>query len=175
MPPERGFRVPSSPYCAYFDGAPNRETQPVPRYDGIVSLDENEVEVVIGLDPDRVHLAAGGREIGDWSTEECSIADLGDGVYSITAENVSLRFVPNDARLFVEGLNNGTGYGLLPAPDLQPVLGHRGRHTRLAPAPDVPEADRSVAPPPRALTRILFYGLAAITAAMGLWALLSIL
>ena len=149
-----------------------RETKPVPRYDGIVSLDQDEIEVIIGLDPDRVHLRAGELEIGDWAPEECFIAYLGEGVYSITAENESLRFVPRDARMFKEGLNHGTGYGLSPAPDPEAPERRQGRHARRVETP--PGVLEGEAPPPKPLTRILFYALTAATTALGVWAGISI-
>ncbi|MGH8946656.1 MAG: hypothetical protein ACRDVL_10965 [Acidimicrobiia bacterium] len=146
----------------------------MPRYDGIVSLDEDVVQVIIDLDPDRVYLRAGDLEIGDWAAGECAIAALGDGAYSITAENQSLRFVPRNPRLFQDGLNHGTGYGMSAPP--QPGAGdhHGGRHTKSPPrgAPSVKETE---APPPKPLTVALFYALAAATGALGIWALLSII
>lgn len=147
----------------------------MPKYDGIVNLDQDEVEVIIGLDSDRVHLQAGDLEIGDWAPDECAIAHLGRGVYAITAENESLQFVPRDARLFEAGLNHGTGYGLSTAPKQDESQARRGRHTKTVPGPETsPAHGESAAPPPKPLTLALFYGLAAITAALGVWALLSI-
>jgi len=147
----------------------------VPKYDGIVNLDEDEVEVIIGLDPDRVHLQAGDLEIGDWAPDECAIAHLGQGVYAITAESESLRFVPRDARLFEAGLNHGTGYGLSTTPKQDEGQARRGRHSKTVSGPETsaPHGE-SAAPPPKPLTRTLFYGLAAVTAALGAWALLSL-
>jgi hypothetical protein len=161
---------------AYVDGGhTDRETQPVPKYDGIVNLDQDEVEVIIGLDPDRVHLRAGDLDIGDWAPDECAIAHLGEGVYAITAENESLRFVPRDARLFEAGLNHGTGYGLGPAPKQDESQTRRGRHSKTVRGRETPPAHgEPLAPPPKPLTLILFYGLAGVTAALGVWALLSI-
>lgn len=146
----------------------------MPRYDGTMNLDQGEIEVIIGLDPDRVHLRAGDLEIGDWGAEECSIAHLGEGVYVITAENESLRFVPKDATLFEQGLNHGTGYGLSPPPEQERPGGHRGRHVRHA---DVPASapPPGEAPPPKPATVALFYALAAGTTALGVWALINIL
>lgn len=155
----------------------DRETQPVPRYDGIVNLDQDEVEVIIGLDPDRVHLRAGDLEIGDWAPDECVIAPLGEGVYAITAENHSLRFVPRDARLFEAGLNHGTGYGLSPAPKQDESQTRRGRHSKTIPGPETSttHGEPMAAPPPKPLTLASFYGLAAVTAALGVWALLRLI
>lgn len=137
----------------------------MPRYDGIVSLDQDEVEVVIDLDPDRVHLRAGDHEIGDWAAEDCAIASLGDGAYSITAENQSLRFVPRNPRLFADGLNHGTGYGLSAPPPPEAASLRQGRHTKLPPRVQG-SVRETEAPPPKPLTVALFYGLAALTAAL---------
>lgn len=144
----------------------------MPQYDGIVSLEENEVEVVIDLRPDRVHLWAGDLEIGDWAPGECAIASLGDGVYSITAENHSLRFVPREPGRFEDGLNHGTGYGLSPAPSPDRSGDRHGRHVKVLPATE--SVRETEAPPPKPVTVVLFYGLAAITALLAVWALLSI-
>jgi hypothetical protein len=146
----------------------------VPRYDAIVRLDQEEVEVIIGLDPNRVHLRAGDLEIGNWGADECAIAHLGEGVYAITAENESLRFVPKDARLFEEGLNHGTGYGLSPAPAQEAEADQRGRHARRIEVPP-PNTSTPVAPPPKPLTLALFYALAAMTTGLGVWAFIRII
>ena len=146
----------------------------MPRYDGIVSLDHDVVQVIIDLDPDRVHLRAGDHEIGDWAAGECAIAALGDGAYSITAENQSLRFVPRNPRLFEDGLNHGTGYGMS-APSQSDAAGHRvGRHTKTPPEAAAATGKETEAPPPKPVTVALFYALAAATGALGIWALLSI-
>lgn len=145
----------------------------MPQYDGVVSLEQDEVEVVIDLHPDRVHLRAGELEIGDWAAGECAIASLGDGVYAITAENQSLRFVPRNPGLFEDGLNHGTGYGLSPAPDAEGSDHEQGRHIKTRP-PQTGLVRELEAPPPRPLTVALFYSLAAVTGAMAIWALFSL-
>jgi hypothetical protein len=144
----------------------------VPQYDGIVSLEQDEVEVVIDLHPDRVHLRAGTVEVGDWGADECTIAHLGEGVYSITAENTSLRFLPRNPRLFEDGLNHGTGYGLSPAKDAGESADKHGRHVKVV--PQARGAKETEAPAPKPLTVALFYGLATLTAALAIWALLTI-
>ncbi len=56
-------------------------------YDGVVTTEEDDVQVILGVDEDKIRLSAGGSEIGEWSAEECSIEAVGDGTFTITAEN----------------------------------------------------------------------------------------
>ena len=79
----------------------------MPIYDGVVTIEDTDVQVILGLDDDRVRLSAGGTEIGDWPLEECEIDDAGDGVYTITAENETLEFMPASPGAFAAAMNGG--------------------------------------------------------------------
>ncbi|HEX6301288.1 MAG TPA: hypothetical protein VF148_12545 [Acidimicrobiia bacterium] len=128
-----------------------------------MTLDESEVPVMVELGDDHVRLSASGTEIGEWPSDECRIAHVTDSIYSITAEDETLQFVPNQPSLFAAAVD---GNGPNPAP--------AGR----APA----EAEREAtatgqreAPPPKPLTMGLFYALCLATAALAVWSLVSLI
>ena len=131
-------------------------------YDGVVNLADDEIPVIVELGPDHVRMSAGGAEIGHWPADECHIAHVEDGVYTITAEDETLRFVPNQPSLFAAAVNGGletsamTG-GIEPERGADPAIVTRE------------------APPPRPLTMGLFYALCVTTAVLAVWALISIL
>jgi hypothetical protein len=136
----------------------------LPFYDGVVTLDESDVPVIVELGDDHIRLSASGTEIGDWPSEECHIAHVSDSIYSITAEDETLRFVPNQPTLFAEAVN-GNGRDLAPAARA-PAEAEVAR--------EAPATAKQEAPPPKPLTMALFYALCLITAALGLWSLVSI-
>jgi hypothetical protein len=80
----------------------------VPIYDGVVTLDQTDVPVIVELDDDYVRLSASGTEIGNWSSDECQIAHIGDTAYAIIAEDETLHFVPNQPGLFAAAVNGET-------------------------------------------------------------------
>lgn len=129
-------------------------------YDGFVSTDNGEVHVILGLDDDRVTMSSNGNEIGAWSADEVDVDHVGDGVYRITAEEESLRFVPNNPSLF----------GLV----------FEGAETEETADTGIsPEQQRAPEPAPGStanpVTMSMFYALAAVTAALGIWAAISLL
>ena len=89
----------------------------VPIFDGLVNVDGENVHVVLALEEETVRLSAQGTEIGEWPVAECSIDHMGEGVYTITANNESLRFVPNDPGLFALRLN-GTRPSIAEIPEV---------------------------------------------------------
>jgi hypothetical protein len=110
-------------------------------------------------------MSTNGFEIGEWAVGEYSIDHRGAGVYTITADNESLRFVPNRPDLFAAGVGH-------PLDDLGPSVEETpGRHLAEPLVDGLGEGE----PPPRPLTRALFYTLAGTTAALGLWALLRLI
>ena len=126
------------------------------RYDGVVTFEDSEIPVNLGIDAGEICLFVNGKEVAAWSPSECSIQTVDGGVYTINAENESLRFVPSDPVSFAHGLNGG--------------LGTMPRTT----APEAGAAQREV-PEPRPITMVMFYALSALTALLGLWALLSLI
>lgn len=164
----------------------------MPIYDGVVTLAEAHIPVMVELEDGHVRLSASGREIGQWRTNECEIVQVEDGAYTINAENETLHFVPNQPTLFAAAVDEGNrrkkrARDLPPAPADKPapaaevepqtttaVPGEEPTET----GPDtvlVGEDGIAEAPPPRALTLALFYALCALTAAMGVWAIIAMI
>jgi hypothetical protein len=80
----------------------------MPIYDGVVTVAEDDIPVLIELDDDIIRLSASGQEIGQWRTDECEISHAGDSTYNIRAENETLAFIPNEPSLFAAAVD-GTG------------------------------------------------------------------
>lgn len=137
-------------------------------FDGIVTVEDNQVPVIIGLEEDRIRMSSGGAEIGEWVEGEYSIDQDGDGSYTITAEDESLRFVPTNPALFAAGLHMEP-----PAPPSTPN-GHPEQASGARPPIPQGTDDRDV-PEPKTITLGVFYALAGLTAMLGLWALVSLL
>jgi hypothetical protein len=142
-------------------------------YDGVVSLGEDDVHVILGVEDDRVTLSSNGAEVGSWESDEISIRYRGGGTYTITAEDETLEFVPNDQDLFA------IRFGEVSDDPPTPSANGSGKHARARIAD--PEADAGgpagseEAPPPRPITKIAFYVLVALTALLGLWAVVSMI
>ncbi|MFQ5523819.1 MAG: hypothetical protein ACE5F5_09615 [Acidimicrobiia bacterium] len=131
----------------------------MPIYDGVVAFDDTTlIPVIVGIEEDLVRLSADGTEIGAWTEGECTIADEGDGVFMISAEDETLRFLPRDPGSFAAAVNGGIG-------DTSTISDHE--------EPSSP-SDSEGAPEPKRITKVLFYLLATMTALLGVWALLSL-
>ena len=127
----------------------------------MVRLDNEQVPVIVGFQENALRMSSGGEEIGEWAEGDYSIANAGDGVYTITAENEALQFTPANPTLFAAELGGGIE---VPAPT-EPVAQAE---------PTDNGAVEDEAPQPKKATMIGFYVLAAVTAALGLWALVSL-
>lgn len=131
------------------------------RYTGVVALDDGTVPVVVGLDDQTVSLVAGEIQIGLWSIADCVISDRGEGRWAIEAEDDSVEFTPDDPAAFADTL------------DLTVIEPNR----RAQPEPLSQlhgEFEIVQGPRPRLGTIAVFYGLAAVTAALGIWAALRL-
>lgn len=128
----------------------------ITEHPGVITLDGDPIEVTVGLATHRISLSSNGSEIGSWSTDECTIVDNGEGNYLLIAENEKLPFVPVSRDLFAEALGSA-GAGIATRRQSPP------RHLA-----------QGVEAPPRPLTVVGFYLLAAITTLLGVWALWSI-
>ena len=126
-------------------------------YDGVVTLAEDDIPVIIELDDDIVRLSASGTEIGKWAKDECEIRHVANSTYAIRAENETLSFVPNQPVLFAAAVDSSNG-AIASIPGVAP-----DRH-------QVREA-----PPPKPLTMGLFYALGVLTAGLAIWAVVSML
>lgn len=147
-------------------------------YDGVVTVADDDIPVIVELDEERIRLSASGTEIGEWRTDECHISHVADSTYTISAENETLHFIPNQPNLFAAAVNgtvhrppSATG----PEPESEPL-------PPVAPEPQAPEetevahpAGVREAPPPRPLTMGAFYALCLLTAGLALWSLISII
>ena len=142
-------------------------------YDGHISLGDDRVHVILGVEEEKVTLSSNGREIGIWGPEEIEIRYLGNGRYAITAEDETLEFVPLDQDLFAIQFGEIDDRPASP----QPGSTH-GRHSPSRTgqiAGDDSLEPVSLAPPPRPVTRVAFYGLVAVTGGLGLWAAISMI
>ena len=142
-------------------------------YDGYISLAEEPVHVILGVQEEKVTLSSNGREIGIWGPDEISIRYAGNGRYAISAENETLEFVPNDQDSFAIEFGEIDDSPTTTQPDR-----FNGRHTRDQQGDADPESRDSgieTAPPPKPLTRVAFYGLATVTSLLGLWAVVSLI
>ncbi len=131
-------------------------------YDGVVTLADDDIPVIVELDDDHVRMSASGKEIGQWPADQITITHLADTTYTITAEDETLQFVPNQPSLFAAAVN-GAGEKTRVPSSPKPVSGD-------------PTGDRvREAPPPRPLTMGLFYALCVTTAALAVWSLVSMI
>jgi hypothetical protein len=129
-------------------------------HDGVVTVAESEIPVIIELDDDRIRLSASGSEIGDWGTEECKITHVRDATYTIEAEEETLRFVPNQPGVFAAAFNGGIE--VVPTP------------LATDPEDDPAPIEMGEAPPAKPMTMGLFYALCVLTAALAVWSVISI-
>lgn len=140
-------------------------------YDGVVTLSDNKVPVIVELNEDTVRLSASGTEIGEWSTAECDITKKDDDTYLIHAESEVLPFTPTQPGAFAAavGLADVTATVALP-----PVATREKEHAVPVVAADAEVSDSvATAPPPQPLTMGLFYALCILTLGLGIWALIS--
>lgn len=133
-------------------------------YDGVVTLADDQVPVIVELDDEHVRLSASGTEIGQWRADECRIDPVDDTTYTITAEDETLEFVPSQPRLFAAALNGVSEEATEP-----PV-----HHVEPGPEP-VSTTNVSDAPPAKPLTMGLFYALCLVTAVLAIWSLITII
>ena len=137
-------------------------------YDGVVTLAEDDIPVIIELNDGHVRLTASGTEIGDWPADECEISHVNETVFTISAEDETIWFVPSQPSRFAAAVNGGLTrpktVALPPEPSAEP--------------PPTPEPSGVVvreAPAPTPLTMGLFYGLCVLTAGLAVWSLISII
>ncbi len=120
-------------------------------FPGVVTLEDDRVPVIIGIDGDEITLLSGRVEIGKWPAVDCTFVENGDGSWVIEAEHDSVFFLPDDPGQFEKGLV--------------------GQHVAESEGAEVEVVD---GPPPRPWTVVGFYALAAATLAMGVWAFINV-
>lgn len=146
----------------------------MPIYDGVVTLADDDVPVIVEVSADLVRLSASGTEIGEWATDECEIRHISDSTYVIEAENETLSFVPNQPSLFASAVNGGLTEGLPPATATPREESDPDPIERDVRTPAT-ERRKSEAPAPKPLTMALFYALCLLTAGLALWSLVSMI
>ncbi len=119
-------------------------------HQGVISLGDHTIQVTLGINEVEVHLVADDTRVGKWSHTECQIVAGDSGTFLIEAENDSLPFIPRDPDGFARVLTATI-----------PQKSRAAYRTPISPA-DVA--------PPRPITVALFYGLSAVTAGLGIWA-----
>lgn len=138
----------------------------MPLFDGIVEIAEDPIPVILGVEEDEIRLSASGTEIGEWRTGEYRLEPGGDGTFIISADGDRLTFRPARPDAFARAI------GLQEAADAPAVEAPKAPDSEPNAAP--PGEASTTAPPPRPLTRALFYTLAGTTALLCVWALLRI-
>ena len=130
-------------------------------HDGVVTVADDDIPVIVELDDERIRLSAAGTEIGEWRSDECQISLVSDSTYTIRAENETLRFTPNQPSIFAAAVNGA----IHEPPDVNP-----------GPVPEPGPTDPvRVAPPAKPVTMGLFYALCAATVGLAVWSLISII
>lgn len=148
-------------------------------YDGVVTVADDDIPVIVELDEERIRLSASGTEIGEWRTDECHISHVADSTYTISAENETLHFIPNQPNLFAAAVNGAVHR---PPPAASPEPESEPLSPAAEPEPQAPEQPEAAlptgvreAPPPRPLTMGAFYALCLLTAGLAVWSLISII
>jgi hypothetical protein len=126
----------------------------VTTYAGVATVENDHVPVRIDLDEEKISLVSGEVSIREWLAGDYQVIDLGSGEFVIESQEDSIPFVPDDPRLFAEGIHG----------EPQSVPG------RIADTFEI-----RTGPPPKRLTLVGFWALAAVTAVLGVWGLISLL
>lgn len=135
-------------------------------FPGTVTFEDDRVPVTVGIDIDKITLISGEIEIGEWPAAECTFLEKDDGSWVIEAEDDSVFFLPDDPRRFAQGL---AGHLIIDPDSMTDAMSSTSAKPG-AGSFTVPEG-----PAAKALTLVGFYALCAITAALGVWAFLSLL
>jgi hypothetical protein len=122
-------------------------------FPGVVTLNDDNVPVMVGLDEERITLVSGEVSIGEWLAGEYEVIDLGSGTFMIEAEDDSIPFLPDDPGSFARGLYR------------EPVPATVADQSRSMDSIDIKDG-----PPPQSATLVGFWLLVALTAALGIWA-----
>jgi hypothetical protein len=123
----------------------------VTTYAGVATVENDHVPIKVDLDDEKITLVSGETSIREWPAGDYRVIDLGSGEFVIEADQDSIQFLPDDPRSFAEGVQGD------PAPSRADTFEVR------------------LGPPPRPLTLIGFWALAAVTAALGIWGFLSLI
>jgi hypothetical protein len=137
----------------------------VTTFPGTVAFEDDRVPVTVGIDLDKITLVSGEIEIGEWSAAECTFLEKGDGSWVIEAEDDAVFFLPDDPGRFARGL---AGHLIIDTDALTDEIGPIAATDAAGfSVPDGPSA--------KPLTLVGFYALCVVTAALGVWALFSLI
>jgi hypothetical protein len=125
---------------------------------GVVTLNDDNVPVMVGLDDERITLVSGEVSIGEWLAGEYEVIDLGSGTFVIEADDDSIPFLPDDPGSFARGIHR------------EPVLATIADRSRAMDTIEIKEG-----PPPKPATLVGFWVLVAVTTALGIWAAIGLL
>ena len=128
-------------------------------FPGVATLKEDNVPVMVGLDDEKITLVSGEVSIGEWLAGQYEVIDLGAGEFVIEAEDDSIPFLPDDPSSFALGIQRD-----IETPAAAAEAG-----------PSTGALEVKEGPPPKPATLAAFWVLAIITAALGIWATLSLL
>jgi hypothetical protein len=126
----------------------------VTTYAGVATVENDHVPVRIDLDEEKISLVSGEVSIREWLAGDYQVIDLGSGEFVIESEQDSIQFVPDDPRRFAEGIHG---------------------EPESVPGRVVDTFEIRTGPPPKPLTLVGFWALAVVTAALGVWGLISLL
>jgi hypothetical protein len=126
----------------------------VTTYAGVATVENDHVPVKIDLDEEKISLVSGEVSIREWLAGDYQVIDLGSGEFVIESEQDSIQFVPDDPRRFAEGIHG---------------------EPESVPGRVVDTFEIRTGPPPKPLTLVGFWALAVVTAALGVWGLISLL
>ena len=124
-------------------------------FPGVATLKEDNVPVMVGLDDEKITLVSGEISLGEWLAGHYEVIDLGSGEFVIEAEDDSIPFLPDDPSGFAIGIQRETETPVNTGRSSAPLEVREG-------------------PPPKPATVIAFWVLAVFTAALGIWATLSL-
>jgi len=127
-------------------------------FPGVVTLNDDNVPVTVGLDEDRITLVSGEGSIGEWLAGEYEVIDLGSGTFVIEANDDSIPFLPDDPGSFARGLHR------------EPVPATVSDRSAPIDSIEIKEG-----PPPKTATLVGFWILVALTTALGVWAAIGLL
>ncbi|HSJ85476.1 MAG TPA: hypothetical protein VLA91_16870 [Acidimicrobiia bacterium] len=122
-------------------------------FPGVVTLNDDNVPVMVGLDAERITLVSGEISIGEWLAGEYEVIDLGSGTFVIEADKDSIPFLPDDPGSFARGLHR------------EPVPATVSDRSAPMDSIEIKEG-----PPPKSATLVAFWLLVALTTALGIWA-----
>jgi hypothetical protein len=120
-------------------------------YAGVATMENDHVPIRVDLDDEKITLVSGEISIREWQAGDYEVIDLGSGEFVIRTDQDSIPFLPDDPGSFAEGTQ-----------------------TESAPA-RTDTFEVRLGPPPRPLTLVGFWALAILTAALGIWGLISLI